>query len=210
MSDMGFVSGIHRFMMKVGGKLLKNGTFAVASVDYTAASQTPVPIEGSEAVDARMGISIASSYAEPHFGGLDLYSIGADHSKYSIGNTFTPAGSFLGTPRITVLDAAVNSEHVGLRTNRRGAILSAGGNASNRKVLYDNIYFDFYAAPAEGTPKMPEYDASKKIQRRRVAMFAREGVRQGMWVMDYENSEKQYRITSVHGTRQLLVLYVEE
>lgn len=204
---MNMFEGLWDWLASTGAEMRSGYKYDIYEVDYSAADQELADEPDQEAVTASFEISIANSYQEPRFSGLDIYSVVCDHSLYGEGSIFLPSGATVSTPKITVIDAQSVKEHVGLRTNRSGCIAKRGSVTVIPK--YNNIYFDFYGVPQESPSRhnLPD-QVSPPVARKRAAMFNRAGVKIGDVLIDYETGE-QYTITSTFPSGGLLVLYVE-
>lgn len=180
-----------------------NGVFDVFRPDYTDASTPEVPIYSGITMKAETG---GGKLLEPPIPGLATYRIWSPLKKeLRSGDILRPAGStgscatdYDAWPVITVVVNRRQLDTVALLTNRLGAI-----HNTLKKKIYTNVMFDFYSGnPTPGLT--PDFLGSDEVEQRRIALFARVGVKNGYRFVD--DLGQRWKINQVNGTGNLQIL----
>lgn len=92
------------------------------------------------------------------------------------GDVLIPTISDGSTPTYTVLQNLAMSDITAFKTNKKCTIFDTTRSTS---AQYENVRFDFIAAPAAGEPIIPEFEGSKAMETNRAVLWTRENISRG-------------------------------
>lgn len=146
--------------------------FTVSRPVYTQVDNTPVVVNTNVKLYLEPAQQNASQDKLP---GVEYYSVTGNS------NLFKPGDIFSGVPALpvmTVVSMPDEQEFLAVKLSKIGRFFNQGTN------LYTNVYFDYMSANTDGNSEFLNIDASLPVPKRKIVLYARSGITEGMSFQD--------------------------
>jgi hypothetical protein len=129
----------------------------------------------------------------------ELYIVVGDVTSYQAGDLlYLPNSNDI--PNVTIISNPFEQEQLAVKANKLGSIMDGG------QPIYTNIYFDFLITSSAGGNNDPEITTSLNKPSRKVIMYLRPGIVEGMNFTDDQGNIWQISLVDYRFNTVILTL----
>lgn len=173
--------------------------FTISRPNYTIVNNTPVVVNRN-----------VKFYLEPtqqnltqdKLPGVEYFSITGNSSLFQPGDIISGVSAL---PTLTVVSMPDEQEFLGVKTSKIGKFFNMGED------VYTNVYFDYMSANTDGNQEFINLDPSLSIPRRKIILFSREGLIEGMNFQDLtpdQGSSDIWKISEIDYRQKIVIVYL--
>ena len=178
-----------------------NVRYNVIRPDYTETDDLPESVIKNLLVDVER---TGSSEIQPSVSGPEYYLVRSAKAVLKIGDIIIPDVADTQIPPLTVIQDFGYGSLKAMRTSRKGQMFN-----QKRKILVEEVYFDFVTGGGSGKPLDPEVVGSLPYEQMKGVMFTRNHIMVGTRILDIV-SNVRYRILSLMGTGVVTSFIMEQ
>jgi len=173
--------------------------FTVSRPDYTVVDNTPTVINTNVKFYLE---ATQQNLTQDKLPGVEFYSITGNSNLFKSGDIISGVSDL---PTITVVTVPDEQEFLGVKTPKIGKFFNMGDD------LYTNVYFDYMSANTDGNQEFLNLDPSFSIPRRKIIIYTRANIREGINFQDLtpnQGANTKWKVSEVDYRDQIVIVYL--